>query len=91
MAFNNLVTLSPNQVEELNGHLANMRHEINNNLSLMVAALELIRLKPEMRERMLGTISDQPPKIMAQVQQFSVEFEKAMRIVREEKKGFERL
>ena len=76
------VTLNPKQVEELNQKLAHMRHEINNQLSLIVAAIELIRLKPEMRERMMDTLSQQPPKITAEVAKFSTEFERALGITR---------
>jgi hypothetical protein len=76
------VTLNPEQIGELNQKLSHMRHEINNQLSLIVAAMELIRLKPELRERMLDTVSQQPPKITAEVARFSAEFEQALGIVR---------
>jgi len=76
------VTLTPEQLNELNQHLSHMRHEINNQLSLIVAALELVRFKPEMRDRMLSTMGQQPPKIMAEVAKFSVEFERICRITR---------
>jgi len=76
------VTLTPEQLNELNQHLSHMRHEINNQLSLIVAALELVRFKPEMRDRMLSTMGQQPPKIMAEVTKFSVEFERICKIPR---------
>jgi membrane-bound ClpP family serine protease len=76
------VTLSAEQIEELNRKLSHMRHEINNQLSLIVAAMELIRLKPDLRERMLDTLGQQPPKITAEVAKFSAEFEQALCIVR---------
>src|SRR5207247_7576978 len=47
------VPLSPEQVAELSRNLSDLRHNINNHLALMVAALELIRRKPAMVERML--------------------------------------
>ena len=47
------VTLTPEQIEELNRKLATMRHDINNQLSLIMAALELIHYKPETGERMI--------------------------------------
>jgi hypothetical protein len=71
------VTLSVEQIEELNRHLANMRHDINNNLSLIMAATELLRHKPQMLERMAGTLIEQPPKITHALGKFSAEFEKA--------------
>ena len=39
------VTLTVGELLELNRKLSDMRHDINNHLSLMVAALELIRYK----------------------------------------------
>ena len=76
------VTLNPEQINELNQKLSHMRHEINNQLSLIVAAVELIRLRPEMRERMMDTIGQQPPKITAEVAKFSTEFEQALGVTR---------
>ncbi len=76
------VTLTIEQLGELNRKLSNMRHDINNNLSLMVAAVELIRHKPQMAERMLATISEQPAKITDSIAKFSAEFEKALGITR---------
>jgi hypothetical protein len=76
------VTLTPEQLNELNDHLSHMRHEINNQLSLIVAALELIRFKPDLRDRMLATMGQQPPKIMAEVTKFSGEFERIFGIKR---------
>jgi hypothetical protein len=77
------VTITPEQVKELNQHLSHMRHEINNQLLLIVAALELVRYKPELQERMLETMGQQPPKITAEVAKFSIEFERALGITRE--------
>lgn len=76
------VTLNEEQVNDLNQKLSHMRHEINNQLSLVVAAMELIRLKPELRERMIDTVGQQPPKISAEVAKFSSAFEQALGIVR---------
>lgn len=76
-------TLTPEQVAELNQKLSHMRHEINNQLSLVVAALELIRFKPDARDKMLHTISEQPNKIIAEMQKFSTEFEKTFGIKRD--------
>ncbi len=76
-------TLTPDQVAELNKKLSHMRHEINNQLSLIVAALELIRYRPEMRDRMLNTVGEQPAKIMAEIAKFSAEFEQSLNITRD--------
>ena len=75
-------SLSAEQVQDLNQKLATMRHDINNHLSLVMAAVELIRHKPQMAERMLTTLIEQPPKIMASISGFSTEFERALGITR---------
>ena len=77
---NQPVTLTPEQVEELNRKLSQMRHDINNMLSLMTAAVELIRSKPQMTERMIETALEQPSRIVACIGQFSNEFENVLGI-----------
>jgi len=79
---NTPASLTAAQLAELNNQLAHMRHEINNQLAMVVAALEMIRFRPEMRDKMLTTISQQPPMIMAEVAKFSAEFEQAFGITR---------
>ena len=76
------VTLTPDQVAELNKKLATMRHDINNNLSMVMAAAELAKLKPEMAEKMLTRLLEQPTKISNQLKDFSAEFEKTLQITR---------
>ncbi len=76
------VTLSVAQVEELNKKLSALRHDINGDLALIVAAAELIRLNPASAERMLATLLEQPAKIRERADKFSAEFEKAFGITR---------
>ena len=76
------VTLTVGQVEQLQRHLSTMRHDINNQLSLVMAAVELIRRKPQMSERMLATLVEQPPKVTQTLAQFTAEFERALGITR---------
>ena len=76
------VTLSVEQVGELNQKLSAMRHDINNHLSLALAALELIRRKPQATERMVTTLGEQPPRIMEALAKFSEEFEATFGITR---------
>ena len=76
------VTLTVEEVEALNRKLSTMRHDINNNLSLIGAALELIRAKPQTAERMLATLGEQPSKISEAMMKFSAEFEKDLHIGR---------
>ena len=75
-------TVSAEQLSELNRSLADLRHDINNHLSLIMASLELIRYKPQMTERMLGTVGEQPAKISAALIKYSAEFERAFGLTR---------
>lgn len=70
------VTLAVSQIDQLNRQLTNLRHDINNHLSLMLAAAEVIRRKPEAAERMSATFEEQPRKVTAAMLKFSAEFEK---------------
>lgn len=76
------VTLTAEEVAELNKKLSTMRHDINNNLSLVMAAVELVRLKPEVIDRIVSTLSEQPTKISETMSKFSAEFEKTLGIKR---------
>jgi len=76
------ITLTVEQLAELNGKLSSMRHDINNQLSLIIAAVELIRHKPQMAERMMATLVEQPPRIADALVKFSAEFERALGITR---------
>ena len=77
------VTLTPEQVAELNEKLGITRHDINNHLSLIVAAVELMRRKPELAPRMIESISQQPDKIIAQMRAFSADFETTFGITKD--------
>jgi hypothetical protein len=76
------VTLTAEQLAELNRKLSAMRHDVNGSLSLIVAAAEMIRLKPQTAERMLSTLGEQPSKITALINKFSAEFEQTLGITR---------
>jgi hypothetical protein len=76
------VTLSVEQIDELNRRLSTMRHDVNNHLSLILAALEVVRYKPQLAEKMMATLSEQPAKITAAISQYSQDFEKTFGIVR---------
>lgn len=77
------VTLAPDQIADLNRRLSMMRHNINNQLALIVAASELIRRKPEMAPRLIENILQQPDRMTQEMREFSEEFEAALGIVRE--------
>ena len=76
------VTLNVEQIEELLKKLSVLRHDINGDLALIVAAAELIRLNPNATERMLVTLLEQPPKIRQRADQFSAEFEQILGVTR---------
>jgi hypothetical protein len=76
------VTLTVEQLEQLNRELANLRHDVNNTLSLIMAAVDLIRYKPHMTERMMNTLVEQPPRILSALAKFSTEFERTFSITR---------
>jgi hypothetical protein len=76
------VTLTVAQLDELNRKLSAMRHDINNNLSLIVAAVELIRHRPSMTEKMMVTLSEQPTRISETLTRFSREFERTLGITK---------
>lgn len=81
-ALNPSVALEAGEIEELNKQLATMRHDINNHLSLIMAAVELIRRKPEAAERMAATLTEQPTKITESMKKFSAQFENKLGIKR---------
>lgn len=76
------VTLSEQQVQELNQKLTEMRHNVNNHLAMIVAASELVRRKPETASRFVNTFVDQPQKIADEVRRFSNELETLLNIGR---------
>ena len=76
------VTLTVEQIDDLNKKLADLRHDVNNYASLILASAELLRRKPETAERMLASLREQPPKILAAVKQFSNDLEAALHITR---------
>ena len=70
------VTLTAEQVAELNKLLSNFRHDINNNLALIGAGLEVLQHKPHLAEKMLATVKEQPPKIANSMAKFAAELDK---------------
>jgi len=76
------VTLSIAQIGELNKKLVDLRHDVNNNLSLISAATELIRRRPESAERLAHTLVEQPQKISESIARFSRDLEAALGITR---------
>jgi hypothetical protein len=79
---NQPVTLNVEQIGELNKKLSDLRHDVNNNLALIIAAVEIVRRKPESAERMWNGLAEKPHKIAESVAQFSRELEAALGITR---------
>jgi hypothetical protein len=79
------VTLAPKDIQEVERLLADLRHNINNDLSLIIAAIELMQRKPEISPRMVDTIAVQPAKILNELRGFSDRIEAMLHIVREPK------
>jgi len=77
------VTLTPEEIAELNSRLSDLRHNINNCLMKVTLAVDLIRTKPDVAARMTETIADQPAQIMGQLRRFSAEFEQHLGIKRD--------
>jgi len=80
MGVPSALSLSPEEIEKLNRKLSDMRHSVNNHLTLLTTALELIRRKPDSTPRMLESMADQPQKIRDELVQFSEDFERALKI-----------
>lgn len=78
----NPVTLNAKQIAELSKKLADLRHDVNNDLALMMAAVEIVRRKPESAERMWNGLSERPRKIAGAVTDFSRELEQLLGITR---------
>jgi uncharacterized coiled-coil DUF342 family protein len=76
------VTLSVEQIGELNRKLAELRHDINNHASVILASAELLRHQPETAERMLVALAEQPQKIIVAITKFSRDLDAAFRITR---------
>ena len=76
------VTLTEEQIVLLHQKLRDMRHDVNGQLTNIIACAELIRLRPESAEERLKTLLEQPHKIVQLMNGFSSDFEKLLRLQR---------
>ena len=76
------VTLTGEQILTLHQKLRDMRHDVNGQLTNIIACAELIRLRPESTEERLKTLLEQPHKIAQLLDGFSRDFEKHLRLER---------
>jgi hypothetical protein len=77
------ITLTPAQIEDLNQKLGDARHNINNYLALIVAAVELIRRKPDLSPKFIESIGLQPDKVIQELKAFTEQFENQLGITRD--------
>ncbi len=76
------VTLSEEQILALHQTLRDMRHDVNGRLAVIVAAAELMRLRPDTTEERLKQLLDQPHKAAATIAEFSRMFESMLGLTR---------
>ncbi len=77
------VFLSENQIVALHEKLRTMRHDVNGRLANIVAAAELMRLRPDTTEQRLKMLLEQPHKAAESIAEFSREFEALFGLKRE--------
>ena len=76
------VTLTEEQIVVLHGELRKMRHDVNGRLANIVAAAELIRLRPDTAEERLKLLLDQPMKASESLAEFSHMFESQLGLLK---------
>jgi hypothetical protein len=74
------VTLSVEQIGDLAQKLATLRHDVHNKLSLIMAAADVTQYKPQLTEKMMATVVEQPLKIIEALAVFTSEFERVFGI-----------
>jgi hypothetical protein len=77
------ITLSEEQIVALHLKLRNMRHDVNGRLANIVAAAELMRMRPETAVARLPLLLEQPHKAADAISEFSREFETLFGLKRE--------
>ena len=77
------VSLTEEQVLALHEKLRVMRHDVNGRLANIVAAAELMRMRPESAAERLKMLLEQPHKAAESIAEFSREFEQLFRLKRE--------
>jgi N-acetylmuramic acid 6-phosphate (MurNAc-6-P) etherase len=77
------ITLTSEQVQALHQSLEDMRHSINNQLSVVVAAVDVVTKTPGIDGRIILLLEGHSGKIAEEVSSFFVEFERALGITRD--------
>jgi len=77
------VTLTEEQILALHQKLRDMRHDVNGRLANIVAAAELMRLRPDQSpEERMKMLLDQPHKASECIAEFSTVFENTLGLSR---------
>ena len=76
------MTLSEEQILALHQKLRDMRHDVNGRLANIVAAAELIRMRPESTPARLPLLLEQPHRAAESIAEFSLEFEAVLGLKR---------
>jgi hypothetical protein len=76
------VTLTVEQVGELNGKLSKMRHDVSGELTIVCLALDVMKKDPSQGAKLAAMVSGRVPKISQLVGEFSRDFETMMGITR---------
>ena len=75
--------MTEDQVLALHEKLRVMRHDVNGRLANIVAAAELMRMRPESAAERLKMLLEQPHKAAESISEFSREFEQMFGLKRE--------
>ena len=76
------VTLTEEQILALHRRLRDMRHDVNGRMANIVAAAELMRLRPESAAERMKVLLEQPHQAAEAIGHFSRDFETALGLVR---------
>lgn len=76
------ITLTAEQIAALNADLSQMRHDIRGHLSVILAAVELVRLQPAQAQSRVAMLAEQNRKIIECMERLSVQFERALHVTR---------
>jgi hypothetical protein len=76
------VTLTEEQILALHAEFRKMRHDVNGRLANIVAAAELMRLRPESTSERLKLLLEQPHKAAESMGEFSRQFEAELGLIR---------
>jgi hypothetical protein len=77
------MSLTEEQIMDLHEKLRTMRHDVNGRLANIVAAAELMRLRPESAAERMQILLEQPHKAAESIAAFSREFEALFGLKRE--------